>query len=73
MVDPPTMVRTEVHPLSIDEARAFLQSAASDRLEARWVIGLMLGLRQGEVLGLSCPGIDFEHQTSCWAKPPAIA
>jgi integrase len=52
MVDPASLTRLNVEPYCVDEAKSLLQAAATDRLEARWVIALMLGLRQGEVLGL---------------------
>ena len=63
MVDAPSLKRTEIQPYSVDEARALLQAAAEDRLEARWVIALMLGLRQGEVLGLGWQHVDFPRRT----------
>jgi integrase len=61
MVDPPSLPRTKVRPYTIEEAKAFLDVAANDRLEARWVIALTLGLRQGETLGLGWSHIDFER------------
>lgn len=62
MVDPPSLARFEVEPYSIDEAKSLLQAGANERLEARWVIALMLGLRQGEVLGLGGQHIDFDKR-----------
>jgi integrase len=59
MVDPPPMSSTEPQPYSLDEARAFLTAAATDRLSARWVLALSLGLRQGEALGLQWDDVDF--------------
>jgi integrase len=59
MVDPPPMSSTEPQPYSLAEARAFLTAAATDRLSARWVLALSLGLRQGEALGLQWDDIDF--------------
>ncbi|MDP9416846.1 MAG: site-specific integrase [Actinomycetota bacterium] len=50
----------EVQPLSVDEARALLAAARGDRLEARWVVALSLGLRQGEVLGLWWEDVDLD-------------
>lgn len=46
-------------PLTTDEARAFIAEASGDRLAARWVVGLSLGLRQGETLGLWWEDIDL--------------
>lgn len=49
----------EVMPLTTDEARAFIGAASGDRLAARWVVGLSLGPRQGETLGLWWEDIDL--------------
>ena len=62
LVDPPSLPRNEVQPYSVGEARLLLKNAAKYRLEARWVIGLSLGLRQGEVLGLGWQHVDFEKR-----------
>ncbi len=42
----------EMEPLDEDEARAILQVAAPQRNGTRWSVGLGLGLRQAEALGL---------------------
>lgn len=49
-------------PWSVEEARAFLESAKSDGdpLYAAYVLVLALGLRRGEVLGLTWPGVRLE-------------
>jgi integrase len=62
MVDPPSVSSRSIHPYSVDEARTFLAAIEGDRLEARWRIALALGLRQGEVLGLGWPHVDFERK-----------
>ena len=54
------MTKCEISPYTVEEARAFLAAAEKDRLNARWVVGLCLGLRQGEVLGLQWDDVDFE-------------
>jgi integrase len=61
LVDPPSLQTQSIRPYSVSEAQAFLAAAADDRLEARWLIGLTLGLRQGEVLGLGWPQVDFDQ------------
>jgi integrase len=61
-VDPPPLPSREIRPYSLDEARAFLAAAFGDRLAARRVVGISLGLRQGEVLGLQWDDVDFEHK-----------
>lgn len=53
----------EIQPLSVDEARAVLGAAAGTRRAARWQIALVLGLRQGEALGLQWADIDLEQAT----------
>ena len=59
MVEPPKKKQTEITPLSATEARQLLEAACDDRMEARWLVGLSLGLRQGEVLGLWWEDIDL--------------
>jgi integrase len=69
---PPRPVRI----LTLDEARALLDAAKSRtvkvprtgrtethprRLEALWVVSLSLGLRPGEVLGLTWPAVDLDE------------
>jgi integrase len=61
LVDPPSLSHAKVRPYTVAEAKAFLDVASKDRLEARWVIALTLGLRQGETLGLGWSHIDFDH------------
>ena len=59
LVDPPTVVRQEIVPLTETEARALLTAAKELPNEARWTVALALGLRQGEALGLHWTDIDF--------------
>ena len=59
LVEPPASAHSEVTPLSVDEARALLAAADGGRLGARWVVGLSLGLRQGEALGLWWEDVDL--------------
>jgi len=60
MVDPPPLAQREVQPLTLTEARVLMTAAANDRLHARWVVGLSLGLRQGEVLGLQWSDVELD-------------
>jgi len=46
-------------PLSVEQANQFLTSIRGDRLEAAYVLALTLGLRRGELLGLSWDDIDL--------------
>lgn len=63
LVDAPTARRTEVEPLTADEARRLLKAATSLDNGARWSVALALGLRQGEALGLQWPDLDLEAGT----------
>lgn len=63
LVDSPSVARTEVQPLTPDEARAVLRAAEGLRNGARWSIALALGLRQGEALGLPWEAVDLDAGT----------
>ncbi len=54
--------RQKIKPWSDSEASRFLTDAAArdDHLFAAWVLVLSLGLRRGEVLGLTWSSVDFE-------------
>jgi integrase len=45
--------------LSADQARWLIQAAHGDRMQARSLVGLALGQRQGEALGLWWADIDL--------------
>ncbi len=66
-VMPRTRPPAERRSLTADEARALLQAAKGERLEAMVVVGLTVGLRPGELTGLLWADIDLD------AKPPTIA
>ena len=57
---PPRPSAREIDPLSIEECRQILAISAAFRNATRWSIGLSLGLRQGEVLGLLWPDLDLD-------------
>ena len=59
---PPTQRRT----LKPVEARAFLEAAKGERLEALVVIGMTLGLRPGELTGLLVSDLDLD------SDPPTL-
>jgi integrase len=48
----PKMRKKEIHPLTPDQAKAFLEAARWDRYEALYVLAIYYGLRRGELLGL---------------------
>lgn len=59
LVDPPAPGESELTPLTEAEARKVLAAAAERRNGARWSVGLALGLRQGEALGLRWAYVDL--------------
>ena len=63
LTDAPRAVRTERRPLTPTQARALLTAAEGDRLEALYRVGLALGLRLGEALGLSWADVDLDAGT----------
>lgn len=63
VVEPPSVHRAEVQPLTADQARAILNAAKGERNAARWSVALALGLRQGEALGLAWDAVDLNTGT----------
>lgn len=59
VVDPPPLKQAEVKPFSREEAREFMAAVRGHRLEARWLLGIVCGLRQGEALGLRWDDLDL--------------
>ncbi|MGA8417974.1 MAG: site-specific integrase [Candidatus Dormiibacterota bacterium] len=56
----PRVPKQEVEPLTPEQAGALLEAVSGDRLQALYSVALALGLRQGEILGLSWNEVDFE-------------
>lgn len=52
MIDPPRARRGRVDAHSLVDTQAILGAAMSDPLAGRWLIGMLLGPRQGEALSL---------------------
>ena len=46
LVDTPKAAQHEITPLTAAEARRLIQAAEGDRMQARWLVGLALGLRK---------------------------
>jgi integrase len=73
LVDAPSVPFVEIEPLNAEETRRTLTAAGELRNAARWSIGLALGLRQGEALGLRWKYIDWplceEHPDSQKCPP----
>jgi integrase len=63
LVEPPSVHRDEIRPLTAEQSRAVLQTALGQRNAARWSVALALGLRQGESLGLPWDAVDLETGT----------
>jgi integrase len=63
LVDSPRQDPKPVEPLTEAAARQVLAAAASHRLSALFRVALMMGLRQGEVLGLRWSDVDLDART----------
>jgi integrase len=63
LAKPPRAQKKEMRSLTPDEARAYLESAKSDRLEALFTVTVALGLRQAEILGLGWEQVDLAAGT----------
>lgn len=62
LVDAPSVREPEIQPFTQAEARRVLSAAESRRNGVRWSVGLALGLRQGEALGLRWKYIDLDNK-----------
>jgi integrase len=62
LVDPPPVGTVHHEPLTLEQARKVLAVLDGDPLAARWTCALLLGLRQGEALGLRWEDVDFDAQ-----------
>jgi integrase len=59
----PRVEAKEVEVFTEDEANRLLATSAPHRLHALYVLALTSGMRQGELLGLHWPAVDFEKGT----------
>jgi len=59
-IDPPKVSKNHRIPLSLEQAKQVLASLDGDPLAARWIAAILLGMRQGECLGLKWDDIDLE-------------
>jgi len=59
----PRLVSARVEPLSVAETRRVLDAATGGRNAARWALALLVGPRQGEVLGLKWEDVDLTAGT----------
>lgn len=60
LVDPPAKARTEMHPLTSEQARGFLQAVTGDRLGPLYTVAIATGMRQGELLALRWSDLDLD-------------
>lgn len=60
LIDPPPVSTNHHKPLTLTQARKVLGSLDGDPLAARWICALLLGIRQGEALGLRWEDVDFD-------------
>jgi len=63
LVDPPRVEKHTISVLTPEQGQRLLTTAAGHRLEALYIVALLLGLREGEVLGLRWIDIDFTAHT----------
>lgn len=59
-VTPPRPARSEMHPLTQEQATAFLAATRDHRHHALYVLALSTGMRQGELLGLRWQDVDLD-------------
>jgi integrase len=57
------VTRSNIAPLTLEEAKTLLAVAATDRLYALWLVLMSLGLRRGEALALRWSDFDGKAQT----------
>lgn len=62
LMDPPGTPTVARESLSRDESRAVLEVARQRRNGARWFVGLAIGPRQGETLGLRWSDLDLDNE-----------
>ncbi|MCC3653197.1 site-specific integrase [Streptomyces sp. S07_1.15] len=60
LVEAPKVNSRETTPWSLDETLTFLEEARRDPLYAAFVLGIAMGLRRGEVLGLRWSDVDLD-------------
>ena len=59
----PRVERPELHPLDERETWAFLEAIRGHEFETLYTVTLFTGMREGEVLGLTWPCVDFAAGT----------
>lgn len=59
----PRAERKEIVPLDSEKSKAFIKTIQGDPFEAVFLVDILTGLRQSEILGLKWNCIDFEKET----------
>lgn len=65
LIDPPSARKKEMDSPTIEAAGRLLGAAERRRTSARWKVGMGLGLRQGEALGLRWSYVDLDSDEPC--------
>jgi len=63
------MIEHEVEPYSVLEVKQLIEAAKRERNGVRWVVALVLGLRQGEALGLKWDDGATEREAQSHSAP----
>lgn len=63
LVSAPSVPKREYTTLTPDEARSLILAIRGHRFEAAYLLALLLGLRRGEIFGLSWSDIDLDAKT----------
>jgi len=60
LAKPPRVEEEEIEPFDLDEVQRLIETALSRRNGVRFVVSLVTGLRQGEVLGLEWANVNLD-------------
>lgn len=60
---PPKKAEYEAQTFSVEEAQRFLEAIRGDRFEALYLLAIMNGMREGELLALTWDALDMERGT----------
>lgn len=63
LVDAPKTPKNRGEGIPPDNVAAIMEAAAGDPLESRWLAAVVLGMRQGEALGLGWEDVDLDDGT----------
>lgn len=63
MVTLPKVEKKEIHPLTDEQVKAFMQEAVGDEYEILMKVILLTGLRESEAIGLTWDCVDFKSGT----------